>query len=86
VSYSGGLGPVRGREASCTPGLKLPPGSAADKGNFEDIVTVCVPDRSFLLFESKLKVIRHESDSLPDVNEKLSCVDGKRVPEFSAPQ
>ena len=41
VTYSGGLSPVRGREASCTPGLKLPPSGAADKGDFGNIQGLC---------------------------------------------
>jgi hypothetical protein len=44
AAYSGGLGPARGREAPCTPGLKLPPSSDAHKGGFR------LPDGSFRFF------------------------------------
>src|SRR6266566_90727 len=37
VTCSGGLSPVRGREAPCTPGLKLPPSGDPHKSSFRNI-------------------------------------------------
>jgi hypothetical protein len=37
ATCSGGLSPVRGREAPCTPGLKLSPSGDADKNSFRFI-------------------------------------------------